>query len=134
LSEDFVKKQGGFATEQNFEQAAANCHRLYGIPSLDSQTTAVLKDERARETNINENTDKFWLAVAGLNRFVSSEGHGYSWLNLLLEKTFSGMFLYFFRSMPCSTNIPDMMSETHFYVRLKKMWHRVVPSWFETLF
>ena len=98
---DFVKGSGvGQGPEENFEEAASNCHRVYGIPSLDWQTAAVLQDDKAQEANITQESNKFWLAIAALNRFIANEGHG---------------------SMPCSTNIPDMISETHYYVKLKKM-------------
>ena len=88
-----------FANETNFAEAVEFAHRAYERPALDRLTAAVYADPQA---TVTRDSDAFWLAVAGLKRFMEREGQGFG--------------------LPVSVDIPDMHSRTEWYVQLKALF------------
>jgi len=86
--------------ELNFDEAVKNAVRAYDLPKFDGWTQAVLDDAKAQ--HITKDSVAFWVLCAALNRWVKNEGHG-----ILL---------------PCSNNIPDLVSMTQSYLDLRKIY------------
>ena len=96
---DFVRAIGSnLADDENFQEAvkAQNLNVLINGLQLPDNITFLFETCSVDKAK----SSPFWLKVSALERFVSMEGQG---------------------RLPFSGIVPDMKSDTEFYVRIQKM-------------
>ena len=100
FKQQLIDDSWDYANETNYAEAVEFAHRAYERPALDRYTQAVLDELQTHP--LTASSDRYWLAVEGVRRFIAKEGRGFA--------------------VPVSIDIPDMHSKTDWYVRLKQIF------------
>ena len=100
FKQQLIDDSWDYASETNYAEAVEFAHRAYERPALDRNTQAVLDEAHTRP--LTATSDRYWLIVEGLRRFIADEGKGFA--------------------VPVSVDIPDMHSKTDWYVQLKQIF------------
>eukprot|EP00999_Lentomonas_sp_LEN2_P001786 NODE_289_length_1711_cov_94.194444_g260_i0.p1 GENE.NODE_289_length_1711_cov_94.194444_g260_i0~~NODE_289_length_1711_cov_94.194444_g260_i0.p1 ORF type:complete len:552 (-),score=100.04 NODE_289_length_1711_cov_94.194444_g260_i0:55-1638(-) len=94
------RKQTSLSVSENIDEAVSNAHRAWGTTTIPSNTRTVFADELC--TNLTKKSSNFWIVARAIKEYTENEGNGY---------------------LPLTGALPDMHSNTEFYVQLQKLYH-----------
>ncbi|EGG14761.1 amyloid beta precursor protein-binding protein 1 [Cavenderia fasciculata] len=93
----FISKSHN-SDEENFNEGVKGLFKYLQPPRVPSEVEAILNDPKT--SNINQQSDDFWVLAAALKQFVDQH-----------------------KVLPLPGNIPDLTSDTITYVTLQKLYH-----------
>ncbi|KQK12447.1 NEDD8-activating enzyme E1 regulatory subunit AXR1 isoform X5 [Brachypodium distachyon] len=84
--------------EENYKEAVESSYKVSVTPGISTEIRQIIDDS---SSEVNLSSSDFWVLVAALKEFIANEGNG---------------------DLPLEGTIPDMTSQTEYYVSLQKIY------------